>query len=189
MRLVENIKAMKRIFLNLFTIFTVAALVACSGDAKQTESNNKEKNTVEEAEKEVVEEAPAEAVEKEIVEINLAAIGEDMTAIAYEPKSLSIPAGSRVKLTFENKSAADGMYHNFVLVNLGTGQEVATAGIQAGKENEFIPESDDVLVYTEVVDMGKTVTIEFDAPARGSYHYICTYPGHYPNMIGRLNVE
>jgi azurin len=180
---------MKRIFLNLFTIFTITALVACGGDAKKTESSNKENTAAKEAEKEVVEEAPAEEVEKEIVEINLVAKGEDMTAIAYEPKSLSVPAGSRVKLTFENQSSAAGMYHNFVLVNLGTGQEVATAGIQAGKENDFVPDSDNVLVYTKMLEMGTSVTIEFDAPAKGSYHYICTYPGHYPNMIGRLNVE
>ena len=108
----------------------ILSLIACGGDASKKAPA---------AKKEVVKEVTKveEVKEKKIVEITLAAQGEDMTAIAFEPKSLSIPAGSRVKLTFENKSQAAGMYHNFVLVKLGTGQEVATAGIQAGEANSF----------------------------------------------------
>jgi len=183
---------MKNRIRSVFSMLMIATLVACGGNTETKESaDSTETKANEMTDTEVVEEAEEveQDVEKEIVEINLAAQGEDMTAIAYEPKSLSIPAGTRVRLTFENKSAAAGMYHNFVLVNLGTGQEVATAGIKAGKENAFVPESENVIAYSEVVDMGSSVTIEFDAPAKGSYHYICTYPGHYPNMIGRLNVE
>jgi len=187
---------MKKKAINLLSVILITSLVACGGDAKKSDKKSdsmKEESKTETSTEAATQEAPSEMEEvekeKEVVEIKLAASGEDMTAIAYEPKSLSVPAGSRVKLTFENKSQAAGMYHNFVLVKLGTGQEIATAGIQAGKENEFIPQSDLIYAYTEVVDMGKTVTIEFDAPPKGSYHYICTYPGHYPNMIGRLNVE
>ena len=100
----------------------------------------------------------------------------------------SVPANSRVKLTFENKSSAEGMLHNFVLVELGSGAEIATAGMKAGLDNNFVPKDERVIAYTAVSNMGKTLTIEFDAPAKGSYHYVCTYPGH-TNMIGRFNVE
>ena len=177
---------MKKKILNLMAFTAILALVACGGEAKKAESSQESKAT--ESVEEVTEAEVVEEAEKEVVEITLAAQGDDMASISFEPKSLNVPAGSRVKLTFENKSAAAGMFHNFVLVNLGTGQEVATAGIKAGQENGFVPESDDVIAYTEVVEMGNTITYEFDAPAKGSYHYICTYPGH-TNMIGRLNVE
>lgn len=176
--------------LKIFTPVVLATfLIACGGGeqkAKQTESKTSPKKT------EKVEESKAETkepVEKKVVEITVDATGETMTEIAFEPKTLTIPANSRVKLTLNNKSSAAGMLHNFVLVELGSGQEVATAGISAGKENSFVPDDDRVIAYTEVSDIGETVTVEFDAPAKGSYHYVCTFPGHYPNMIGRLNVE
>ncbi|MAY82858.1 MAG: hypothetical protein CMP59_01865 [Flavobacteriales bacterium] len=180
---------MKYNTLKFISPFIIAGLIACGGETKKTEKAEEKEVKTEETTTETVTEEVEQNIEKEVVEINLAATGEDMTAIAFEPKSLTIPAESRVKLTFENKSQAAGMFHNFVLVKLGSGQEIATAGIKAGKENNFVPKSQDVFAYSEVVDMGKSITIEFDAPPKGSYHYICTYPGHYPNMIGRLNVE
>ena len=174
-------------FNRIFTIIIGLSLVACgnsnSTDQKTGDSSQKEKETTK-AKTEVVESA-----EKELVEITLIAKGEDMGAISFEPKSLSIPAGSKMKLTFKNESEAAGMLHNFVLVKLGTGQEVAAAGIKAGKDKNFVPESENVIAYTKVLELGSETVLEFDAPAKGSYHYICTYPGHYPNMIGRLNVE
>lgn len=179
---------MKQIFTALTVISSILLLHACGGSKtkeKNNETSKTEKSTQMEEKETVVEEKKVQ----EVVEITLIAKGEDMTAISYEPNSLSVPAGSRVKLTFQNESKAAGMFHNFVLVTLGAGQEIATAGIQAGKDNEFIPNSDDIFANTKIIEMGGTTTIEFDAPPKGSYHYICTYPGHYPNMIGRFNVE
>lgn len=169
--------------------FAVAlfALVACGGETKNVDSKK-----VDTSSSEAIGEA-AEAMieiveEKEIVEINVAALGESMAEIAFEPKALSVPANSRVKLTFENKSTAEGMLHNFVLVELGSGAEIATAGIKAGADNNFVPDDSRVIAYTEMSNMGDVLIIEFDAPAKGSYHYVCTYPGH-TSMIGRFNVE
>lgn len=176
-----------------FTLLLGISLISC-GSEQASKKEDSQKTSTEEKTQTAVKDEPAEkkadiAEEKELIEIEVVAKGEDMTAISFEPASLNIPAGSRVKLTFKNNSEAAGMYHNFVLVTLGKGQEVATAGIKAGKDNSFVPESQDVIFYTEVLDMGTSTVVEFDAPAKGSYHYICTYPGHYPNMIGRLNVQ
>ncbi|MEQ8907634.1 MAG: plastocyanin/azurin family copper-binding protein [Vicingaceae bacterium] len=164
-------------------------LFACGGTESKKSTSSNEKAAKEKTKKTEAKQVEKKTADKEVVEITLIAKGEAMTEIAFEPKSLTIPANSRVKLTLKNESKAAGMLHNFVLVELGTGQEIATAGISAGEKNQFVPDDDRVLAYTEVSKMGESVTVEFDAPAKGSYHYICTYPGHYPNMIGRLNVE
>lgn len=169
-------------------LFAIALLIACGG-GEQKKATKDEKKATKETTKSEQKEEPEVKKEKEVVEITLIAKGETMTEIAFEPKTLTIPANSRVKLTLKNESEADGMLHNFVLVELGSGQEIATAGIKAGEENEFVPDDKRVIAYSEVSKMGETVTLEFDAPKAGSYHYICTYPGHYPNMIGRLNVQ
>ncbi len=172
---------MKRKSLTIIAILGLLVSTSC-GEAKK-EPVKKETKKVEVQEKE------AEPEVKQIVEITVEAVGESMAEIAFEPKSLSIPKNSRVKLTLKNVSSAAGMLHNFVLVELGTGQEIATAGIKAGNENNFIPKDKRVIAGSAVADLGESVTIEFDAPKAGSYHYICTYPGHYPMMIGRMNVE
>lgn len=176
-------KNFKNFYIPIVSAFVI---IGCGGTTSENKVSEKKKTEIKVAEKA---EAPEVADEKKIVEITISAKGEDMMAISYEPKSISIPAGSRVKLTFKNESQAAGMYHNFVLVKLGTGQEIATMGIKVGEKNNFVPKDPNVFASTEVLEMGTTTTLEFDAPPKGSYHYICTYPGHYPNMIGRMNVE
>ena len=166
----------------IFAIQLIPILTACGGAGEKSNSTKVEK-PLEKTEKAVQEE------EKELIEITVVATGEAMNEIAFEPKSISIQANTRVKMTFKNQSSAEGMLHNFVLVELGAGQEIATAGIKAGKVNDFVPNDSRVITNTKMTQMGEEIIFEFDAPKKGSYHYICTYPGHYPNMIGRLNVE
>jgi azurin len=94
-----------------------------------------------------------------------------------------------VTVTLINENKAAGMLHNWVLVNLGSGQEVATAAIAAGPDKEYIPENANVLAYSKMLNPEETTTFEFTAPTAGSYNYICTYPGHFPKMVGKLVVE
>ena len=169
----------------LLIVLGLGVLISCGGNDKK---ESKKTEPAAEKVEEVMEEVEEVLEEKEVVEITVAALGESMAEIAFEPKALSVPANSRVKLTFENKSSAEGMLHNFVLVELGSGADIAAAGIKAGIDNNFVPNDERVFTNTTMSKMGETLTIEFDAPGKGSYHYICTYPGH-TNMIGRLNVE
>lgn len=167
------------------TIILLSSLFACGNNEQKNDVKKELTPTqVQKNKKPIVDKK-----ERQQVEITMIAKGESMTEIAFEPKSLTIPANARIKLTLKNESGTAGMFHNFVLVELGSGQEIATAGIAAGKENGFVPDDKRVIAKTIMTDIGETTTIEFDSPAIGSYHYICTFPGHYPNMIGRLNVE
>jgi len=165
----------------------IILLVGC-GDKESNQINSAEaKKELRSEEKKKSEET---IKKQQTIEIKVIAKGESMNELAFEPQRLSVPANAKVKLTFINQSKADGMYHNFVLVKEGTGQEVATAGISAGKENNFVPLNNDKLIEnTAIADMGKTLTLEFTAPKKGIYNYICTYPGHFPAMIGRLEVK
>ena len=155
-----------------------ALLFACTNN-DSTKANSKSSNTIETIEN---------SIPKEVIEINLIAKGEDMNEIAFEPNVLTIASNTRIKLSLKNESTAAGMLHNFVLVELGSGKEISAKGLRAGKAKGFIPKDKRVIAYTKISNIGETVTVEFDAPAKGSYHYICTYPGHI-SMVGRLNVE
>lgn len=165
---------MKKFSKTMLVILLLVCSVSCS-----TKSDKKEESNGRIPKKEQV---------KETISIQINAIGESMAEIAFEPSEISVPASSIIKLTFTNKSAAQGMLHNFVLVELGSGQEIASAGLKAGKKNNFVPKDKRVLFATEVLDLGQKIEVSFEAPKKGSYHFICTYPGHFPKMIGRFNV-
>jgi azurin len=54
----------------------------------------------------------------------------------------------------------------------------------------YVPQSDDVLTYTDIVGAGESFTISFRAPgAQGRYPFLCTFPGHWMVMNGQMIVE
>ena len=70
----------------------------------------------------------------------------------------------------------------------GTGEAVGQASIGAGLDNGWVPDSEDILGASTLVNPGETTTLVVDLPA-GEYDYICTYPGHYMSMKGKLIVK
>jgi azurin len=85
--------------------------------------------------------------------------------------------------------------HNWALVRPGT---LKTVGEQvdrliadpAAGARHYVPDSKDVLAYTDMVPSNGTVRICFQAPAeKGRYPYLCTFPGHWMVMNGQMIVE
>jgi azurin/glucose/arabinose dehydrogenase len=109
--------------------------------------------------------------------------------LQYDTKEITVKAGSKVRLTFDN---TDDMLHNFVIVKPGTADKVAQEAINLGLEGQgkgFIPDSDEVLYYTNLLQPRTSDTIFFEAPQTpGTYTYVCTYPGHSFTMRGVMNV-
>lgn len=164
----------------------ISLLFASCGGAEQSSSNESATTTTEESqasEETTVDATPGEA------QLTINVTGNSMADMAFEPASAAVKAGDKVTLTLINENTAEGMLHNWVLVKLGSGQEVATEGIAAGPDKEYIPENENVIAYSPLANVNETVTLEFTAPEAGSYNYICTYPGHFPKMIGKLIVE
>lgn len=88
--------------------------------------------------------------------------------------------------------AVNIMGHNWVLTKTPDYQAVATAGASAGAP-EYLPENDArVLAATEMLGGGEETTISFDPSmleAGGDYTYVCTFPGHFALMNGKLIVK
>ena len=57
------------------------------------------------------------------------------------------------------------------------------------RENEYIPGGNETIAHTKMIGGGESDTITFTAPEKGSYTYICTFPGHYGLMKGVLIVS
>ena len=165
-------------YFSILTISSLLFIASCGGAEKKEEA--KTSDTVA---------TSVESATPGVANITVKVIGNTMADMAYEPSSLTLKAGDRVTLTLVNTNTMEGMLHNWVLVKLGSGQEIATAAIAAGMDKNYVPENSNVIVASALAKPNETIKLEFVAPATGSYNYICTYPGHFPKMIGKLYVE
>jgi azurin len=88
--------------------------------------------------------------------------------------------------------AANIMGHNWVLTTTPDYQSVAITGAAAGAP-EYLPKDDArILAATKMLGGGEETTISFD-PSKlevgGDYTYVCTFPGHFALMFGKLIVK
>ena len=100
--------------------------------------------------------------------------------------------GEPIRLFFANP---DVVPHNWALIKPGT---LARVGDLANKiiaepdavARQYIPRSDDVLAYTNLVEPQGEATLYLQAPTQpGRYPFLCTFPGHWMVMNGELVVE
>lgn len=113
-------------------------------------------------------------------------------AMKFDKNELRIAAGSEVTLTLHHsgKMSAESMGHNWVLLKEGTNvQDFAMEAISA-KDNDYVPEGTTaVIAHTKVIGGGETTSITFTAPEKGTYDFICSFPGHFASMKGKFIVE
>jgi azurin/glucose/arabinose dehydrogenase len=109
--------------------------------------------------------------------------------LKFSQELVEVKAGSKIKLTFTND---DDMLHNFVLVLPGTAVEVGTLALKMGLDGQaqnYVPPTDKVLYHTLLLQPETAETIYFTAPTTpGEYTYVCTVPGHFYVMQGKLKV-
>lgn len=119
------------------------------------------------------------------VEINISSVKDLMK---FDTAQITVKTGTKCHVSFHSNATMDVLPHNWVLVNPGTEAAVALAGLQKGLDANYIDPGPNVLAYTPLAKPGQTVETTFTAPAPGTYSYICTCPGHYMMMHGKLIV-
>jgi uncharacterized cupredoxin-like copper-binding protein len=112
-----------------------------------------------------------------------------LPGLKYDKTELQVKAGAKVKLVFHNN---DDMQHNIVITTPGaaneTGEKAMKLGLK-GPDMQYVPNSNKVLVHSNILEPGQTETLFFVAPSvPGIYQFVCTYPGHYAAMQGVLRV-
>lgn len=116
--------------------------------------------------------------------------GDDMK---YDLTEIKVKEGQTVKLTLHHtgKMAADAMGHNFVLLAQGVDLSAFAQAANAAKDNDYIPKDKaaDIIAHTKTIGGGESTEITFTAPAKGTYDYLCTFPGHWAMMKGKFIVE
>ncbi|TPV96866.1 MAG: Azurin [Myxococcales bacterium FL481] len=117
--------------------------------------------------------------------------GDDL--MKFNANKISVKAGSKVKVELKHigKMPKTAMGHNFVLLKSGSDVQAFGTKSATAAATDYIPPdlADQVIVSSKVVGGGESVTIEFDAPAAGTYKFLCSFPGHFGTMQGDFVVS
>jgi azurin len=111
----------------------------------------------------------------------------------FNKEVFKIHARKKIKLIFKNTSTPSGaaMTHNVVVLRPGTDiADFADLARNAQKE-QYIPSAVASLVIanTRLIGGGESDEIEFTIDQPGVYDFICSYPGHWGTMQGKIVAE
>ncbi len=164
----------------LILVFAAALAISC-GNNKKEESSEMQIGTP------VEEKAPAADEAVAIVNIT----GNDQ--MKYNKSEIRVKAGQKVRLTLKHVGTMDKavMGHDWVLLTQDADMAAVGQATADSADHDVIPDSvkDKIIAHTKMLGGGESDTIEFDAPAPGTYTFMCTFPGHYALMQGKFIVE
>ena len=109
----------------------------------------------------------------------------------FDKNIIYVNSRQKVTLTLEHTGKMDKkiMGHNFVLLKKDVDVVSFATKAMVARDSEYIPEGNETIAYTKLIGGGESDTIVFEAPEKGSYTYICSFPGHYGVMKGILIVK
>ncbi|WP_353146926.1 azurin [Pollutimonas bauzanensis] len=97
-----------------------------------------------------------------------------------------------VNLKHTGKLAKAAMGHNWVLTKAADKQAVATEGMTAGLDKDYVkPDDARVIAHTKVIGGGESDSVTFDVSklaAGEDYAFFCSFPGHWAIMTGTLKL-
>tara|TARA_Y100000782_G_C10188914_1_gene268991 strand:- start:1659 stop:2177 length:519 start_codon:yes stop_codon:yes gene_type:complete len=172
---------MKKVLFSL----ALASLVftSCGGGAEKKEEPKKVQAPQKSADYEEEVEVPEE--------IEVVIEGNDQ--MKFNLSKIEVHEGQTVKLTLKHvgEMPLAAMGHNWTLLAQGVDMAEYAAEAAAASDEDYNPAamSDKVIAHTKTLGGGEETTIEFTAPAKGTYKFICTFPGHYGMMNGDFIVK
>lgn len=110
----------------------------------------------------------------------------------YDQTELNVYEGQTVVLTLNHTGTmpVESMGHNFTLLKMGTDLVKFEEEAAKNRENGYMPtDTSSVIAHTDLIGGGQSTTITFEAPEKGTYDYLCSFPGHYSVMKGKFNVK
>ncbi len=109
--------------------------------------------------------------------------------LRFDLPAFDVQAGTRLKLVFNNN---DDMMHNLLVVQPGSADRVGELAIALGldgPDQHYVPDLDEVLFHTVLLEPETMEAIYFTVPDEpGEYSYVCSFPGHSFTMRGIMRV-
>ena len=128
---------------------------------------------------------------KQKFDVNVSIDGTD--TMMYSKNSFEVKSGQKIKLTFKNtgKLPKVAMGHNIVILKKSVDLVKFCSEAVKFPTNEYFPKGreKDVIGRTKLLGPGEEDTIYFMAPEPGTYEYVCTFPGHFALMKGKMIVK
>ena len=174
---------MKKSFrISVLALASVFTLYSCGGKTEETTESTEATPTEEmHSEHEIVAEPASNDLH---IESN--------DQMQYTTNELKAPAGT-IKLTLHHagKMEKTVMGHNLVILKQGTDPADFAQKAADAKDTDYIPASEkaNVIAHTKIIGGGESDTIEFTIEEKGTYDFICSFPGHVAIMKGKLIVE
>ncbi|HET8828500.1 MAG TPA: azurin [Pelobium sp.] len=172
-------KQIKLKYTFLMLALSLTTLLACTNNQKTTETEAPVAGEMSDE---------ASVASGDTVEITLNS--NDM--MKFDKAEIIVTAGQTVVLTLNHTGTQPltAMGHNFVLLTQGTVMADFAMAAMAAKDNNYIPTDDsNVIAHTKVIGGGESDTITFTAPEKGTYDFLCSFPGHYSIMNGKFIVQ
>ena len=126
-------------------------------------------------------------------DVTITITGNDM--MKYDKTAFKVKSGQVVGLTFKNVGAlpVEAMGHNLVILKPGSDIIKFALGGIANRAGGFLPTDPklkaQIVVNTKVLGPKQEETIVFKAGEPGVYPYVCTFPGHFGVMQGKMTVK
>ena len=171
---------MKKLFSTPVLAFAIlVTLASCGGKG----SNSNQSTSTEEL-------YPESVVSEEPTSNELHVESNDQ--MQYTTTELKATTG-KITLTLKHngKMGKTVMGHNLVILQPGTDAAPFALKAADAKDTDYIPASEEasIIAHTKVIGGGESDTIEFAISEKGTYDFICSFPGHYAIMKGKLIVE
>jgi len=166
---------------------TALSLAACGGSGNKSATSGTEATSTKE-EAPVTETVPG--IENVALSNTWTVEGNDQ--MRFDTELIRVKAGEPVELLFKNVGVLpkESMGHNLVVLKPGT--DVATFGSEAvsAADNDYIPKTSmsSIIVHTKLLGPGEEDTITFTLE-KGVYPYLCSFPGHFGIMQGKIVAE
>ncbi len=165
--------------LTLFAALTI--LASCGGNTENTEATTNAEVEATQTEAEAIIAPTSNTIE--------------LTAndqMKFSQTEIRVKAGEEITITLKNVGtlAKEAMGHNFVVLALATNvDEFGQAAINS-KQTDYIPESlkSAIIAHTKLLGPNESDTIKFTLE-KGTYDFICSFPGHYSSMRGKIIAE
>jgi azurin len=169
-------------YLNGINLYIFAFLLISCGQSAENKNNSKETATTETTETSVP------GIEKlEFTDSILLKANENMR---YDKELFRVRAGKKISLIFRNTGAktAASMAHNVVILKSGVDIADFADVAHNAKNEQYVPSSLDSLIiaHTRLVGGGDSDQVEFIIPKPGVYDFICSFPGHWGTMQGKI---
>ncbi|CAI8718891.1 MULTISPECIES: azurin [unclassified Pseudomonas] len=116
--------------------------------------------------------------------------------MSYDTKEISIDKSCKtftVDLKHSGSLPKNVMGHNWVLSKTADMQPIATDGLSAGIDKNYLKEGDArIIAHTKVIGAGETDSVTFDVSklaAGETYGFFCSFPGHISMMKGTVTLK